>query len=64
MNSEDKFWLWIFFGVLVLLVLMGIRDGVKDTFDQIHIENMAKEGYIQKVEGTHTIWVKPNQELQ
>lgn len=62
MSSDDKFWLWIFFGVLVLLVLAGIRDGIKDTFDQRHIENMAKEGYIQKVEGVHTIWVKPNAE--
>lgn len=62
MSSDDKFWLWIFFGVIVLLFGAGIRDTIENTFEQIHIENMAKEGYIQKIEDTHTIWVKPTAE--
>ena len=62
MNSGDKFFLWIFFGVSVLLTIIIGSVIILERIDKIHIENMAKEGYIQKVEGTHTIWIKPNAE--
>lgn len=62
MNSDDKFFLYIFGGGAMILILSGVGTIIADALNKSHIENMAKAGYIQKVEGTHTIWVKPNAE--
>lgn len=56
MDSSDKFLCWMFLGGLALLFSSII---IRDHLNKSHIENMAKEGYIQKVEGHEKIWVKP-----